>query len=177
MKSSRRGFAALAALLLCSCVSVPEGLQPVRGFEAQRYLGRWHEVARLDHRFERGLVQVTAEYAQREDGGIRVRNRGWDCEDQQWSEAEGRAYFTGARDVGQLKVSFFRPFYSGYNILVLDPDYRYAMVAGDNRSYLWILAREPQLPEAELKALLARAQEFGFATSQLIFPGTTRDCG
>lgn len=164
------------ALGLTACATLPEGLQPVSGFDAQRYLGRWHEVARLDHRFERGLVQVTAEYAAREDGGITVRNQGWDCEDGEWSGASGRAYPVGATDVGQFKVSFFRPFYSGYNILVLDPEYRYAMVAGDDRSYLWILARQPQLDPQVLSRLVAQAAGWGFATQQLIYPGATTDC-
>ena len=172
---SRAAFLALV-LGLEACASLPEGLQPVGGFDAGRYLGRWHEIARLDHRFERGLVQVTADYTAREDGGISVRNQGWDCEDGQWIGANGRAYLVGAADIGQLKVSFFRPFYSGYNIIALDPEYRYAMVAGDDRSYLWILAREPQLPAPQLQALLAQAEALGFATRELIFPASTQDC-
>lgn len=171
-----RAALAAAVLGLTACATVPEGLQPVGGFDAARYLGRWHEIARLDHRFERGLVQVTAEYAARKDGGIQVRNQGWDCEDGKWTGAEGRAYPMAAPDVGQFKVSFFRPFYSGYNIIVLDPAYRYAMVAGDDRSYLWILAREPQLSAPELQALLAQAEAMGFATRELIYPGTLENC-
>ena len=155
---------------------MPEGLQPVQGFSAGRYLGEWHEIARLDHRFERGLVQITAEYLRREDGGIEVRNRGWNCEDRGWDEAQGKAYFVGAPDVGQLKVTFFWPFYSGYNVIALDPEYRYSMVGGDDRSYLWILAREPQLPKVQLDALLAQARSLGFAIEQLIYPGTVEDC-
>lgn len=172
---SRLAFAAIV-LGLTACATVPEGLQPVSGFEPQRYLGRWHEIARLDHRFERGLVQVTAEYTAREDGGISVRNQGWDCEDGEWSDASGRAYPLGAPDVGQFKVSFFRPFYSSYSIIVLDTGYRYAMVAGSSRAYLWILAREPQLPKADLDELVAKARTLGFAVDGLIYPGSMQDC-
>ena len=169
-------FAVLLALLLSGCATLPEGLTAVQGFDLKRYAGRWHEVARLDHRFERGLVAVTAEYAPRADGGINVKNQGWDCEDAEWSGASGRAYFVGAADVGQLKVSFFRPFYSGYNVIALDPEYRYAMVAGDDRSYLWILAREPKLAAAQLDALVKQAQQLGVPTTQLLYPGSVEDC-
>jgi apolipoprotein D and lipocalin family protein len=111
------------ALLLSGCVGIPDGITPVAGFQVERYLGKWYEVARLDHSFERGLEQVTAEYSPRDDGDIRVMNRGYNTAKQQWEEAEGRAKFVGAKDVGQLKVSFFGPFYGGYNIVELDPNY------------------------------------------------------
>jgi len=67
-------------------------------------------------------------------------------------------------------VSFFRPFYGAYNVLVLDPQYRYALVAGPNRNYLWILARDRQLDAATLAALVGQAKSFGFATGELIYP-------
>ena len=136
----------------------------------ERYLGTWYEVARLDHSFERGLTRVTAHYSLRDDGGIRVVNRGYDPESGKWREAVGRAYPVGPPDVGRLKVSFFGPFYAGYNVIALDKDdYRYAMVSGPNRSYLWILAREPVLAPPILKRLLEQAKALGFATDQLIF--------
>lgn len=141
------------------------------GFELDRYLGTWHEVARLDHRFERGLVAVTADYAVREQGGVTVINRGFDVDDGEWSVAEGKAYFIGDEDTGSLKVSFFGPFYGGYHILALDeaaPDYRYALVAGPNRGYLWMLARDPELPEADYERLVGLADELGFPVNELI---------
>lgn len=156
-------------LLLVACVGVPEGLQPVSGFELSRYLGKWYEIARLDHPFERGLSRVTAEYSRQDDGGVRVVNRGYSEADEKWQQAEGKAYFVQEPDVGQLKVSFFGPFYGGYNIIALDKEhYQYALVAGPNRSYLWILARTPQLPESVLSQLLEQAKESGFATDELI---------
>lgn len=142
------------------------------GFELPRYLGTWHEVARLDHSFERGLTRVTAEYSMREDGGVKVVNRGYKAATGEWKEAVGRAYFTGPASVGQLKVSFFRPFYGGYNIAELDREgYSYALVAGPSTKYLWILARTPALAPEILKRLLARAGELGYNTDALIFPG------
>lgn len=164
--------ALLSSLLLAGCTSVPEGLKPVRGFEAERYLGTWYEIARLDHSFERGLSDVSATYARRADGGIDVLNRGFDADAGKWKEAHGRAYFLDAPDVASLKVTFFWPFYGGYHIIALDQaGYRHVMIAGPSRKYLWILARDKQLPQPVLDSLLAKAKAAGFATEQLIFVG------
>ncbi|MFM2319524.1 MAG: hypothetical protein RLZZ215_2145 [Pseudomonadota bacterium] len=159
----------LLCVFLSACAGIPEGIQPVTGFQVERYLGKWYEIARLDHPFERGLEQVSAEYSQREDGDIRVLNRGFNTRQQKFEEAEGRAKFVGQPDVGQLKVSFFGPFYGGYNIVELDPNYQYVLVAGNDRDYLWILARTPQLEAAVQQRLVAKAKSLGFATDQLIF--------
>ncbi|MCU0811597.1 MAG: lipocalin family protein [Thiobacillaceae bacterium] len=155
-------------VLLTGCTGVPEGLQPAVGFDSARYLGRWYEIARLDHSFERGLTNVTADYRQLDDGRIEVINRGFDAQKKKWSEVRGVARFRGSQDVASLEVSFFGPFYGGYHVLVLDPDYRHALVAGPNRDYLWILAREPQLDQATLDRLIAQASAWGFATGKLI---------
>ncbi|MBN2235425.1 MAG: lipocalin family protein, partial [Opitutales bacterium] len=135
------------------CVRLPDGIEPISGFEQERYLGKWYEIARLDHSFERGLHQVTAEYSMRKDGGIRVINRGWSSDTREWKEAEGRAYAVKGPETGFLKVSFFGPFYGSYVIFEMDlQDYQYAFVSGPNRSYLWLLARQPD-PD---KALIER---------------------
>ena len=107
-------------ILLAGCLGLPDSVTPVKDFEVQKYLGKWYEIARLDHSFERGLEQVTAEYSLREDGGIRVRNRGFSTEKDQWQEAEGKAYFVSDETEGYLKVSFFGPFYGSYVIFELD---------------------------------------------------------
>lgn len=162
---------ALVALPLMSwaCVGIPEKASPVDGFERDRYLGTWYEIARLDHSFERGLEKVSAEYSLRDDGGIRVVNRGYDPARRQWKEAIGKAYALGDPTVGRLKVSFWGPFYSSYNIIALDAqDYGYAMVCGPNTSYLWILARKPQLDESTKMQLIGKAQALGFETDKLI---------
>ena len=157
------------AWLLAGCVGIPDGITPVSGFQIERYLGKWYEVARLDHSFERGLSQVSAEYSPRADGNIRVINRGYNDKKQQWETAEGRAKFVGATDVGQFKVSFFGPFYGGYNIVELDPNYQYVLIAGNSRDYLWILSRTPQLDVAVQQRLVAKAAALGFATDKLIY--------
>ena len=166
----RRSCYAVIGLIFAGCTGVPDGVETVEGFELNRYLGTWYEIARLDHRFERGLSKVTANYSLREDGGVSVRNRGFDALQGEWNEAEGKAYFVDAPDKGRLKVSFFGPFYGGYNIIELDKKgYEYSMVAGPNRSYLWILAREPRLDAATLDHLVAKAKRLGFSTDDLIF--------
>jgi len=165
----RLAGALVMAIVLLGCTGIPEGVEPVTGFDLQRYLGTWYEIARLDHRFERGLSRVTATYSLREDGSVKVVNRGFDADDGDWNEAVGTAYFIGDRDVGRLKVSFFGPFYGAYNVISLDEDYRYAMVAGPNRDYLWILARTPELDPGILRDLVERAGDLNFPVQDLIF--------
>jgi apolipoprotein D and lipocalin family protein len=154
--------------LLTGCVGIPKGVAPVDNFELDRYLGRWYEIARLDHSFERGLSRVTADYSLREDGGVRVINRGWSAAKGKWQQAEGRAYFVKGPELGYLKVSFFGPFYGAYVIFELDRDYRYALVCGPDRSYLWLLAREPEIDPKLRADLIARVAALGFATERLI---------
>ncbi|MBN2132779.1 MAG: lipocalin family protein [Sedimentisphaerales bacterium] len=160
----------LAPALLAGCVSVPDGIEPVRDFDVQRYLGTWYEIARLDHSFERGLSNVSATYTRRDTGRIDVLNRGFDERSGKWKEARGRAYLVGDPTTAHLKVSFFRPFYGSYVVIALEPDdYAYAMVCGASRSYLWILAREKTLDRSVRDDLVARAQRLGFQTNELIF--------
>jgi len=155
---------------LCGCTGVPEGLQPVTGFDPERYLGTWFEIARLDHSFERGLSNVSATYSRGAGEEIAVRNRGYEDKTGKWKEIEGRARFIENPNVGSLKVSFFGPFYSGYHIIFLEKEnYAYAMVAGYKRDYLWILSRQPVLDKAILADLVSKADQCGFETDQLIY--------
>ena len=170
LRTARTLFALLTLpCLLAACLGMPEGVRPVEGFELERYLGKWYEIARLDHRFERGLTNITAVYTAREDGSIGVLNRGFDPEKGEWQQAEGRAKPAGAPGSAMLKVSFFGPFYGGYNVVELDPDYQLSLVSGPNRSYLWILARRPDPPRPEVERLVRRADELGFDTDSLIY--------
>ena len=154
---------ALLLPLLTACIGTPEGIVAVQGFEADRYLGRWYEIARLDHSFERGLRNVTAEYAWREDGSVQVFNRGYDTEDLEWSDIEGKAKFVGDESEAHLKVSFFGPFYASYVVFELEQDnYEYAFVSGFNRDYLWLLARTPTVSDALRAEFIERASALGF---------------
>ena len=167
---AKLSLAVLILFLVSGCTSSPEGIRPVSGFEIDRYLGTWYEIARLDHSFERGLSHVRADYELKEDGGLRVINRGYSREDRQWKQADGRAYFVDDDDLGHLKVSFFGPFYSAYVIFELDrEDYQYAYVTGYNRDYLWLLARSPRVPEDRIRHFVATARDKGYDTDGLIF--------
>jgi len=156
--------------VLAGCTGVPKGVTPVSDFELNRYLGTWYEIARLDHSFERGLERISATYSMREDGGVRVINRGYSVADKAWREAEGRAYFVQSPDTGHLKVSFFGPFYGSYIVFGLDREnYQYAFVSGPDNSYLWLLARQPELPPEVIEQFRHKASALGFATDQLIY--------
>lgn len=156
-------------LFISACTTVPEGIKPVQSFEVEAYLGKWYEIARLDHGFERGLSQVTAEYSLRDDGRIRVINRGYSAADDKWEQAEGKAYFVEDKNTAHLKVSFFGPFYGSYIVFELDPQYQYAFISGPSRDYLWLLARQPQVSDKLKSEFIAAAKAKGFAADELIF--------
>ena len=159
----------LVTSIILGCTRVPKGLEPVSGFDGQRYLGRWYEIARLDHSFERNLSNVSAMYTAQEDGMISVVNLGYNEKTGEWKQIEGRARFIDDESAGSLKVSFFGPFYGGYHVIALDKEnYSYAMVSGPDRFYLWILSRTTSLDEAIFSDLKNRAAEWGFDTTKLV---------
>ncbi len=159
----------LSLLSLIGCARSTAHLKPVQPFDVGRYTGVWYEAARFPHRFEKGLEQVSAEYSRREDGTIRVLNKGYNSETGKWGQIEGTAKFTQTPDIGSLKVCFFRPFYGAYKIVALDTqEYSWAIVTGNTDRYLWILTRQAKLQEAPLQDLIARARDLGFDTSRLI---------
>jgi len=164
----------VAALLSACSTAAPEGLQSVTPFDVQRYQGTWYEIARLDHSFERNLSDVSASYKVQTDGSVQVINRGFHTVKNEWKEAVGKAVFTGESNRGSLKVSFFGPFYGGYHVVALDPAYRWSMVVGPDRDYLWILARDKQLEPALKAQLLRQAQALGLRTESLIWVTHTR---
>ena len=171
--------AALSILVLAACSTVPPaGAKPVSPFDVDRYAGQWFELARIDHRFEKGLVNTSAHYSRNADGSLKVVNRGFDPVRNIWKEAEGKGQFIGDPTEAALKVSFFGPFYGGYNVVALDPDYQWAMVVGSNLGYLWILSRTPTLPEGVREKLLAQAAAMGVDVDKVLWvdqnhPGPT----
>lgn len=159
----------LSSLLLASCASIPTSIKPVEGFELERYVGQWYEIARLDHRFERGLEQVTANYTLNEDGTVSVVNRGFSTDDQQWEDAQGKARFKGPSDIGHLEVSFFGPFYGDYVIFELDKEgYQYAFITGSENS-LWLLSRTPVVSQAMRDKFIKSISNHGYSAEELIF--------
>ena len=162
--------AAVTLFVLSGCATrPPEGVQAVTGFDLERYSGSWVEVARIDHRFEKGLIQTSAEYTPQADGTVRVVNRGYDPQKKEWHSAQGTARFIGDADTAALKVSFFGPFYGGYNVVALDPNYQWAMVIGSDLDYLWILSRTRALPPGVRNRLLAQARALGVDIDKVLW--------
>lgn len=160
----------LMGLLLTGCLGMPDSVVPVKDFKIDRYMGKWYEIARLDHSFERGLEAITANYSLRKDGGVSVENTGYSVEKKEWNTAEGKAYFVNENNEGYLKVSFFGPFYGSYVIFELDrEDYDYAFVSGPDLSYLWLLSRSPDMDQGIIDRFIEKSEAIGFDTSELIF--------
>ncbi|MCF6434500.1 lipocalin family protein [Pseudoalteromonas sp. MMG022] len=156
--------------LLTACTGLPKGIQPVTGFELQRYQGKWYEIARLDHSFERGLSNISANYSINEDGTVTVINRGYNDNNEAWKQAHGVAKFVDDKTIGHLKVSFFGPFYGSYVIFKLDKEqYQYAYVTSYNKEYLWLLSRTPKVNQVIVDDFVQTAQQYGFHVEQLIY--------
>ena len=156
-------------MIIYSCSNIPKGAVAVTPFDKDRYLGKWYEIARLDFKYEKNLNNTTAEYSLNDDGTIKVNNKGYDTIKGQWKQAIGKAKFVGKENIAMLKVSFFGPFYSGYNVIALDDEYRYALVAGKNLKYLWILSRDTSIPEEIKNKYLKIAEDAGYRTADLLW--------
>lgn len=154
---------------LFSCTTIPKGAVAVKSFDKQKYLGKWYEIARIDFKFERNLNNTTAEYSLNKNGSIRVENRGYNIKKEKWTKAVGKAKFVKEDDIAMLKVSFFGPFYAGYNVIAIDPNYTYALVAGKNLKFLWILSRNTTIPDEIKTQYLKIAEEIGYNTSNLLW--------
>ena len=172
MKQNKITSLALLFLVITaiySCKTIPENLTAVKPFYKEKYLGKWYEIARLDFIFEKNLNNTTAEYYLRKDGKIKVDNKGYNVKKYKWTQAIGNAKFIGHEDIAMLKVSFFGPFYSGYNVIAIDENYKYALVAGKSTKYLWILSRETTIPENIKKDYLRIAENIGYNIKDLIW--------
>jgi len=155
----------LISLCLISCAGIPEGVEPVSDFDLKKYSGKWYEIARLDHRFERDLEKVTATYSINEDGSVRIENRGFSTKTNEWKDAIGKAKFEGNENIGYLKVSFFGP----YLIFDLDKEnYQYSFVTGSDNS-LWFLSRTPTVSDQLKEKFIKITREAGYKTEELIF--------
>ncbi|CAH0169313.1 Outer membrane lipoprotein Blc [Pedobacter sp. Bi126] len=157
------------AINLISCVSIPKGATAVKPFKKDKYLGKWYEIARMDFKFEKDLNNVTATYSLKDDGSIKVDNRGYNYVKKEWKQSIGKAKFVNESNEGRLKVSFFGPFYAGYNVIEVDSDYQYALVAGNNLKYLWILSRNKSIPENIKQQYLRKAESLGYDTATLVW--------
>lgn len=157
--------------IMASCQKqvIAEKAEPIKDFDVNRYLGTWYEIARFDFRFEKDLDNTTAHYSLNDNGDLEVLNSGYNTKENKWKKANGKAKFRQDKTVGLLKVSFFGPFYSSYNVIALDSEYKYVLVAGKNLDYLWILSRETSIPEQVKQQYLELAKQIGYDVSRFIW--------
>ena len=171
-KKIAAGFISLVAnFVLSGCASSTSDIEAVTDFQPEKYMGVWYEIVRLPHSFERGLDHVKAEYSLKPDGMIQVVNSG--LRNGEKRRIVGKAKLKKPKEhplKGELRVSFFGPFYSDYRIIELGPDYSYAVITGANKDYLWILSRRPTMPKPQLQDILNRLEKNGFQTERLEYP-------
>lgn len=178
LNTSRLKKAILPGLLLLSAGVIAYTLRPVKipsyaplldNFDIEKYSGKWYEIARFDFKHEKDLSNVTAQYNLNEDGSIQVINRGFNTKTQEWQEAVGKAKPNGKPGQSALKVSFFGPFFSGYNVVKITADYKNALVFGENRDYIWILARTPTINDTTKNRFLKVARDAGYDLDRLVW--------
>lgn len=155
--------------ILLSCATIPKGFDAASPFSKEKYLGKWFEIARLDFKFEKNLNNTTAEYSMNSNGTIKVDNNGFDVKRKKWKQAIGKAKFIDSDTIAKLKVSFFGPFYSGYNVLSIDNNYSQALVSGSSTKYLWILSRKTTIPIGIKEKYLKIADSLGFPIQELVW--------
>jgi apolipoprotein D and lipocalin family protein len=160
---------AAGTIVLTNCVGIPDGVNAVQNFQKEKYLGKWYEIARLDYKYEKDLDNTTANYSIQDDGTIKVENKGYNVVTKEWKSATGKAKFVGSDKEGRLKVSFFGPFYSGYNVVDIDENYQHALIYGSSTKYIWILSKTPHIDEAIKKRFIEKAEKDGYDTSKLIW--------
>lgn len=172
MNNQQRLFIGAIILLitgLSGCATIPKGAVAVTPFDKARYLGKWYEIARIDFIFEKDLNNTTAEYSLNENGTIKVDNKGYNTKKGINTQAIGKAKFVKKDTVGMLKVSFFGPFYGGYNVIAIDNEYKYALVAGGTLDNLWILSRETTIPDDVKSNYLKVAEQAGYNIANLLW--------
>ena len=155
--------------LLTSCKASPYQSMVVKNFNGDKYLGQWYEIARFDFKHEKDLKNVTANYSKREDGKIRVLNKGYNYVKNEWQESEGKAKWVKSPSEGALKVSFFGPFYSEYNVVMMNPNYENVLIFGESTKYMWILSRNKTIPEEVKREFLDFAKGKGFPIENLVW--------
>lgn len=160
----------LFSIGLNACSNEQLNNSTVSELDLNRYVGKWYEIARYDHIFERGLVGCTANYTLQDNGYIKVVNAGYKKTlDGKYDESIGKARRPNVNEQGKLEVAFFANFYADYYVLELAPDYRYALVGSKTDRYLWILSRTPQMEQVDIDFLLKRAKERGYNVDKLIW--------
>ena len=169
------GIITSIAAALTGCLTTSD-IAAVKNFEPERYMGTWYEIARLPQYFERDLDEVKAQYTLNDDGTIKVVNSGRKGSEPKSITGTAKLKDPDAKPLtGELRVSFFWPFYSDYRVIELAPDYSYAVVTGGSMDYLWVLARKPTMAQEQLDSILDRAKTLGFETDKLEYPKRARE--
>jgi apolipoprotein D and lipocalin family protein len=169
MKKISKNFILICIMFLfTACSSKYEPLPTVQKVDLNKYLGTWYEIARYEHFFEKDCKNVSANYSMIDEETIKVINKCTNIQTNEKKEAMGRAYAIDETN-SKLKVSFFRPFYGDYWVLILDENYEYAVVGTPSREYLWILARDNKLPLKIQNDILEKLPSLGFDISKLIW--------
>ena len=169
-----KSFLTFTTTLLFWFNSVSAKPSPIDKFDIQRYSGVWYEIARIENSFEEGLSNVTATYTLRDDGRVKVVNKGYNTKAAEWDEADGYAVFGESENIGFLEVTFFWPFFADYVIFEIDPEYQHAYITSDSKDYLWLLARTPIVSDKVKEHFLERAKSLGFKLDDLIFVSQTK---
>lgn len=164
----KRLLGAVMVLLSIGCSSKTPHLATVAKVDIEKYKGTWYEIARYEHRFEKGCKNVTATYEIRDDNKIKVINRCTKIDTNKQKEAIGVAYATDSTN-SKLKVSFFRPFYGDYYIIDLASDYSYALVGSPDREYLWILSRTKTITKQRKEQILKQLPALGFGADKFVW--------
>lgn len=153
----------------CRSVKVPDGITVVNNFRLEPYMGTWYEIARFDFKHEKDLSNVTATYSLNDNGTVKVVNRGYNYVKDRWEQANGKATFVDKTNEGALKVSFFGPFYAGYNVVSMEPDYQNALIFGETKDYIWILSRNKTIPANVKEQFLKEAEKAGYDLERLVW--------
>ena len=162
-------FSSIFLFTKCQTKNTMINTETVKELDLDRYLGTWYEIARFPHSFEKGLVGVTATYSKRDDGKIKVINKGYkNSLAGKLKIAEGKAKIPNVNDPAKLKVSFFWFFYGDYFVMELEENYQWAVIGSDSDKYLWILSRKPQLDDATYQMLLEKIKNRGYHLDKLI---------
>lgn len=153
----------------CKSGTVPDQIKVITPFDVNKFDGTWYEIARFDFKHEKDLSNVTANYSLNDDGSLKVVNKGYNFVKNKWEEAKGKGKFTSSTDQGSLQVSFFGPFYSGYHVVMMEPDYETALVFGDTTDYIWILSRKKTISETVKQQFLSKAKEAGYDLNRMVW--------
>jgi apolipoprotein D and lipocalin family protein len=143
-------------------------LGTVAHLDLNRYVGKWYEIARYPNRYEKKCAgEVTAEYSIEPSGNIGVTNS---CmmSDGKPEVSRGWAKIEDRNSNAKFAVTFFWPFYWKYWVIDLDPNYEYAVVGEPSREYLWILSRNPKMPDEVYNAIVARLHSQEYDSAKLV---------